>query len=439
MPFTLSNFICYFLLYFAEAFILFHYADHVFTFRRRTSVCLLTISITYGILLFFTFFHFTWLNTLLFFVFNAICLQFLTKIPLHVSLFHAAILTVLMGLSEIVLIGINTSLFSLFIVNKSFTPDVLFIAIASKVIYFLLVQFCLLIFWRKKEKSTTLTANLLFLVLIPLLTMVILLTFGLIMELHEISGTLRIMIIVSNMILLLINILITWTYKQNQRKNEAYTNLQLQMQQEHDMGEYYKLLIHQDLDQKILIHDIKKHLNTINLLIKNEKTEQVEDYIRHILNTDLFESQRVSDNDMLNTIISHYIQICKKKEINFHTDIRSKLLTNLNYLDMTALVANLLDNAVEAAERTSYATIDFSVKKVEASGSTMICLSNSCDESPFDDATGKLTTKKDDPQRHGYGLRSIERVVSKYNGKMTMYYKEEEREFHTIILINDLQ
>lgn len=198
------------------------------------------------------------------------------------------------------------------------------------------------------------------------------------------------------------------------------------------------MLIHQDEEQKILIHDIKKHLNSIAMLNHGDDRSAIDEYIQHILKNHLPESVRVSDNDLLNSILSHYIRLCKKKNISLHIDVRSGLLTGLDHEDMTALIANLLDNAVEAAEAVPDGSIDLNIQRPENSVSTMIALINSCQSDPFDPDSGKLRSHKQNPMRHGYGLRSIERTVKRYDGTMTMYYKDDEKEFHTIILINDL-
>ena len=49
-------------------------------------------------------------------------------------------------------------------------------------------------------------------------------------------------------------------YGYNQKKSGEFTDLQLQLQKEKDAGKYYHMLAAQDEQQKIMIHDIKNHL-----------------------------------------------------------------------------------------------------------------------------------------------------------------------------------
>lgn len=67
-------------------------------------------------------------------------------------------------------------------------------------------------------------------------------------------------------LLLGINILIFYIYHYTIDKSSESTQLQIQLQKEYDMTEYYKSLFNQNENQQILIHDIKNHLQTINRL-----------------------------------------------------------------------------------------------------------------------------------------------------------------------------
>ena len=46
-----------------------------------------------------------------------------------------------------------------------------------------------------------------------------------------------------------------------------------------------------------------------------------------------------------------------------------------------------------------------------------------------------MITHKKDAAHHGFGIRSIERVIKAHHGEMTMYYDKNNLEFHTIISV----
>lgn len=142
--------------------------------------------------------------------------------------------------------------------------------------------------------------------------------------------------------------------------------MQLQLQKEYDLTEYYKLLIEQHENQSILIHDIKKHLNSISLLNQQNETEKIDLYINQIIHSsDLQTSLHISDNDILNAILSRYIQKCRTQRIDFRIDIRKQSMNFLETNDLTSLICNLLDNAFEAASLQENSFMELHISRKE--------------------------------------------------------------------------
>ena len=62
-----------------------------------------------------------------------------------------------------------------------------------------------------------------------------------------------------------------------------YKNLQLQLQMENNFTKYYRSQLQQNEIQQILIHDTKKHLQTIDLLNQKGEQEKISQYISQIV------------------------------------------------------------------------------------------------------------------------------------------------------------
>ena len=204
------------------------------------------------------------------------------------------------------------------------------------------------------------------------------------------------------------------------------------------MAEYYKTLFTQNKNQQILIHDIRKHLTSIAQL--NAKNEQIkiQKYLETLLSSsELQDSVRVSDNDMLNSILCHYTKICHDKRIKFKVDIRANLLKKLDYPELTSLFCNLLDNALEACINVPASYIEVSVLRKNNSNLTLISIINTCRIAPAFDDSGFPVSSKKDPRNHGLGLKSVNRIVNKYDGNIKMYYDIHSATFHTIIILNN--
>ena len=106
---------------------------------------------------------------------------------------------------------------------------------------------------------------------------------------------------------------------------------------------------------------------------------------------------------------------------------------------ITSLFCNLLDNFIEAARKVNNPFIQLTISNNENTPIALITVVNSCISSPFSAKTGKLLTGKSNPFIHGFGVKSIENVVKKYSGTMTMYYRDEDHTFHTVIALQEYQ
>nr|WP_296010168.1 sensor histidine kinase [uncultured Blautia sp.] len=272
--------------------------------------------------------------------------------------------------------------------------------------------------------------------LIPISSIFVMLTFLAIAETSHLVPVVNIMVTISAVLLLLTNLLIFGITQYNQKKSREFTEMQLLLQKESDSAEYYKMLLSQNENRSILIHDIKKHLQSIKLLNEHGETEKIESYISHLIAaSDLRETARICDNAMLNAILNRCQRQCIEKGIGFHADIRKNLLRQMNQNDLTSLFCNLLDNAVEAAENIPDSFIDLMVQKKENTPFVVIVLVNSCRSMPDFDQNGFPVSHKSGIGRHGFGIKSIRKAVGQYQGDLKMYYDDATATFHTIITL----
>ena len=233
--------------------------------------------------------------------------------------------------------------------------------------------------------------------------------------------------------LLAINLLVFAFNQYNQEKHLKYTQMQLLLQKESDSIQYYEMLLSQHENQSILIHDIKKHLQSIDILNAEKEHDKIAIYIHQLMqSSDLKESPRLCDHDMLNAILSRYQRQCQQKQIAFYADIRSRIVDFITAADLTSLFCNLLDNAVEAAENIPDAYIACHREKTPF---VVITVVNSSRKNPLSGSGRKPATSKPDKCKHGFGIKSIHKIVLKYQGEIQMYYDGESLTFHTIITL----
>lgn len=107
----------------------------------------------------------------------------------------------------------------------------------------------------------------------------------------------------------------------------------------------------------------------------------------------------------------------RDKEIKFFYQVEYIGQIAINDIDLCALLANLLDNAVEACEAVPDKKAWINLKILRKNDLLLIQLENSL-------STNKSSKKnffisdKIDKKLHGIGMKSIEKVIEKYDGYM---------------------
>lgn len=174
---------------------------------------------------------------------------------------------------------------------------------------------------------------------------------------------------------------------------------------------------------KKIRHDINNNLANISQLLKDNHINESLEYIHAITETlDTTKSVINSGNNYLDAIINYEIAICKKNQINFQLKIDSIPQLNISPTDLSSVISNLLNNAIEANLNLEKCARYISLK--------IFCYKNYLSiivENPYKNKLIKdgliLKTTKIDNGYHGYGLKLIRSSVEKYNGVFKYNYK----------------
>ena len=189
------------------------------------------------------------------------------------------------------------------------------------------------------------------------------------------------------------------------------------------------VLEHQNSELQMLFHDTKNHFLTISSF---EKIEDVRKYIGEIY--PYFENKnklRISSNKMLDLILNKYIVVCQQKNIKFTYEAKTANLSYIDDSELSVILNNILDNAVEAAERSTEKRVELSLRNVN--GMDILSVENSSDKSPkhLDDT---LFTTKSDADNHGFGTKIIKRHAEQNHGSVRWSYDSQRRTFRVTIL-----
>lgn len=194
--------------------------------------------------------------------------------------------------------------------------------------------------------------------------------------------------------------------------------LEMQLSQQKNMIEEAGLI---SRDIKKAEHDLKHHLLGILGMIESENTESAKEYLKDLLHeyeTNIFKYISI-ENSAVSSILNLKIGRCHADKIDIKVEIESGFTGFLD-TDICVLLANLLDNAIEASKKALRPQIIVSIK----SSKNYLCIEvrNRIDSSILE-KNGALKSTKEDKSRHGFGVYSTAQIVDKYDG-MKKYYEQ---------------
>lgn len=163
-------------------------------------------------------------------------------------------------------------------------------------------------------------------------------------------------------------------------------------------------------------HDMTNHIITLERLYVKNKTEEAKAYSAELKKTLGEVTRNINSGNPVTDIILQEIQNkAKEQEICFNIDFHYPTGYNINAFDISIILSNALQNALENTDKgeASYISI-FSYRRNNA---YMIEISNSFTRNlEWDEQKGLPITSKERLDCHGYGLLNIRRVAEKYFG-----------------------
>lgn len=167
-------------------------------------------------------------------------------------------------------------------------------------------------------------------------------------------------------------------------------------------------------------HDLNNQLNNVRYLLKSNKTTEALEYINTLNNSVGVLVDSVSSGDStIDAILNFKKFICEKRNINLDISIDDIPQLAMTPVDITSILANLTDNAIEATSKLPISTEKIVVKLFCYKGFFIIYIKN-----PFQGNLQYLHTSKLDTENHGFGLSIVDSTVRKYGGSLNIQVKD---------------
>ena len=426
----MTNYIVLLFAYSIEAIIIFIYFNENYDSKFHPVITILAGQGFMGIsyLLNIPFAVNIYLNVFSFFVLTFLYGFSSFEMTVRSSLFHSAIVTIVMLGTEVLTETLSAILIGdTVLALKSNTVSYIIYVIVSKALMLTVITAIAKAFSYKKGNALGDMKRTYLSVLYPVTICGFLLIQFYITTEYTTSKTILVVITVLTIVSIIVSCFIVVYNQQIQRRENELAELEKQqMKNEIDM-QYLDLLEMKNREMQILTHDYKNHLAVIRDM---SSSEQIVDYIDK-MTKEITTANSIcnSGNHTLDIILNKYMTQCAVKQIDFTFDVK---LCNLSYVDdfdLVALLGNALDNALEAAEKSEEKRISLKTNRVNTYDTVLI--KNSCDMAP----DNELKTSKSNKSAHGLGIKSISKMLKKYDGDFRWDYNESDHEFSITIML----
>lgn len=174
-------------------------------------------------------------------------------------------------------------------------------------------------------------------------------------------------------------------------------------------------------------HDFINHVTTLYGLIYLNKLEEAKKYILDLAEDISFVNKIIdTGHPVITALINMKRDRILREKIMLNLDVQLPEKISFDYIDLSIIIGNLLDNAIEACLNPSVKESFIDLKILTKVNYLVIEISNTKSNtvSIAPDSLGHRFTTKEDKESHGFGLSNIKRIVEQYGGILKLEDKE---------------
>lgn len=197
----------------------------------------------------------------------------------------------------------------------------------------------------------------------------------------------------------------------------------------------YKALCSKIQEEQRMRHNQRHHFRSLIGLLEAGEYDAMEQYLRTYLGEwERFSGSRISRNPVINHVLECYFTEAETRKIQVKHEIEVKEQYNFSISDMTVLLGNLMENALEACELCGKENPEIRLMIKQYKKSILIEETNTCVETSLKRTdTGISSSKKG--RIEGYGISSIRMIAEKYRGNIEFW---KEGNYFTIRIVMNI-
>jgi two-component system sensor histidine kinase AgrC len=215
------------------------------------------------------------------------------------------------------------------------------------------------------------------------------------------------------------NIVTYYLFTRINKDNKLLIENSLLQQQYYNQRKYMAEIKNLDKEIRIIRHDMNNHFLCITSYLQMQKYDKAIEFINNVYKKFSTTNKIILTGDeAIDCIVNCKLDIARQAGIGV-TSVISCDKKNIEDIDISIIIGNLIDNAIDACEKKSGVKI-IEIEIYNNKNYLIITVKNSIEKTVLRD-NPKLKTIKKDKRNHGFGTSSIKSVVEKYNGMIDYY------------------
>ena len=166
-------------------------------------------------------------------------------------------------------------------------------------------------------------------------------------------------------------------------------------------------------------HETKNHLAYIHILLEKGEISRLKEYVNQVSKEteDLFSFVECG-NDVINAVMNHMMTQAKAENVVIEPQLIVPPVLPYPETELCSLLSNLVENAVEAAQKSGEEQPVVTVSIRPQQDYLFIRVTNPVDPKISNKRHLKLQTTKEDAGVHGYGTKIINNIAQKNQGSV---------------------
>jgi sensor histidine kinase YesM len=171
-----------------------------------------------------------------------------------------------------------------------------------------------------------------------------------------------------------------------------------------------------------LKHDLRNIISPLYGLAESGKNEELKKQLEALTDRcNLVHIYSDTGNQVIDNIINYKFRDCKSTDISLELSLSIPKNLPVSSVDLSIILGNLIDNALEAVNKTNNKRISLIIKFDK--GRLFISIFNTFNGIVLR-KNSVIKTTKENSQNHGIGLESVQATLNKYDGLMKISHTD---------------